>query len=219
MDLNPSQLADDINQNLYVDILISGCSTLEQAKNYFTNANAILGKGNLESCRCGVPTTEIEQQANRNNIGQTNPLTKLLGLTWNRVEDALHLLSIHLSEFCKATVTKRDILRGVSHVYDPLGWVTPLTIPARILIQEIWKTKFQWDDVLPDHIADSWRSMAVDVQKAVVKIPRRHPLITPSVLHVFVDASQSAYGAVSYLGDQTATSFVLSRARVSPLRG
>jgi hypothetical protein len=38
-------------------------------------------------------------------------------------------------------------------------------------------------------------------------------------LHVFVDASQQAYVAVAYLLDGQNSSFVMSKARVAPLKG
>lgn len=40
------------------------------------------------------------------------------------------------------------IIRVVSKIYDPLGMLSPFVICGKILIQEIWKEKFHWDNKL-----------------------------------------------------------------------
>jgi hypothetical protein len=44
---SPSLLADDINRNIYVDNLISGCETSEEAVSYFSEANNVLKSAGL----------------------------------------------------------------------------------------------------------------------------------------------------------------------------
>lgn len=73
--LNPSKIAVVINKNFNVDNLISGCSTLEQATNYCSQSNAILGKGNLKVQMWGSDNPDIEKEANSNNIGQPTQST------------------------------------------------------------------------------------------------------------------------------------------------
>ena len=37
--------------------------------------------------------------------------------------------------------TKRKILSLVSSIYDPLGWVSPLTVRGKMFMQTLWKEK------------------------------------------------------------------------------
>ena len=49
--------------------------------------------------------------------------------------------------------TKRKILSLVSSIYDPLGWVSPLTVCGKMFMQSLWKEKMGWDQKLnPDQI-------------------------------------------------------------------
>ncbi len=92
------------------------------------------------------------------------------------------------------------MLRGISATYDPLGFITPLTIPARMLIQEIWKLKLDWDDPIPFELIERWKGIAASIENSKTSFNRSY-FKTEEIkdLHVFVDASQLAYGAVIFL--------------------
>jgi len=49
-------------------------------------------------------------------------------------------------------VTMRNVLRKVATVFDPLGFVGPFVINAKILLQELWARGYDWDDVIHDEI-------------------------------------------------------------------
>lgn len=38
----------------------------------------------------------------------------------------------------ETSVTKRSILSDVAKIYDPLGWLAPVIIVAKLFIQELW---------------------------------------------------------------------------------
>ena len=40
---------------------------------------------------------------------------------------------------------KHKVLSLVSSIYDPLGWVSPLTVRGKMFIQTLWKEKMGWD--------------------------------------------------------------------------
>ena len=71
-------------------------------------------------------------------------------------------------------ITKRDVLQESSRIFDPLGFATPVTIQAKILLQEIWGKHLQWDDPLHDDLANKWNAISQNIQDAtaLISIPR-----------------------------------------------
>ena len=68
------------------------------------------------------------------NSGQ-DPITKTLGISWNSTEDMFIITASAVSpEF---QTTKRNVLRKVATIFDPLGCVCPYVIMAKILLQEL----------------------------------------------------------------------------------
>ena len=74
---------------------------------------------------------------------------KFLGLTWNVKGDSLNISEVN---FESGPLSKRKLLSNLSRVFDPLGLLSPLTIPARMLMQETWKLQLDWDCILPEII-------------------------------------------------------------------
>ncbi|GFY61544.1 hypothetical protein TNIN_81381 [Trichonephila inaurata madagascariensis] len=57
--------------------------------------------------------------------------------------------------------------------FDPLGWLSPITIRYKTIIQRLWKQQFQWDERVPPDITLEWEQLAKDVQLVKdMKIPR-----------------------------------------------
>ena len=121
-------------------------------------------------------------------------------------------------------VTKRDILQASSQIFDPLGWVTPVTVRAKILLQEIWQTKLTWDEPLPDMIKGKWTAILADLRELPnLLVPRLYFPPTHTSTHidnvfVFADASTKAYGAIVYLNSGKHISLAMSKNRVAPTR-
>ena len=59
---------------------------------------------------------------------------KVLGLLWNHKTDKLSVdLSKVVENASSLPLTKRSVLSVVAQIYDPLGWITPVVIPMKIL--------------------------------------------------------------------------------------
>ena len=55
-------------------------------------------------------------------------------------------------------ITERDILQDS---FDPLGLITPVTIQAKIFLQELWGKHLQWDEPLHDDLKNKWRMISI----------------------------------------------------------
>ena len=73
------------------------------------------------------------------------------------------------------SVTKRFVLKYSSQIYDPLGLLSPVTVRAKFLMQEISKQKLDWDIPLPDELQDVWNNLATDLNAATqITFPRQY---------------------------------------------
>uniref|UniRef100_A0A1A8CSF3 Integrase zinc-binding domain-containing protein n=1 Tax=Nothobranchius kadleci TaxID=1051664 RepID=A0A1A8CSF3_NOTKA len=124
--------------------------------------------------------------------------------------------------------TKRGVLQTSSRIFDPIGFLTPFTIRAKCLFQEMWESGLKWDEQLPPKLKEKWEQWCAELPLLhLVVIPRWHHIEHPDSqnvsLQVYCDASEKAYSAVAYLKGknregETVTSFVASKSRVAPLK-
>lgn len=118
---------------------------------------------------------------------------------------------------------------GSLPVSTTLPYILPYTTSAKILIQKLWAKPKEWDDpLLPDKLLQSWQQWE-DKLKSLFSITVPRGYVDPDMdndsvvreIHVFCDASEKAYGAVSYLRTENGQgnvqlAFLLARSRVAP---
>ncbi|XP_050746230.1 uncharacterized protein LOC127012074 [Drosophila biarmipes] len=75
-------------------------------------------------------------------------------------------------------------------------------ILAKLILKEIWRQKIQWDEPLPEEIGKAFAAWRREMDAVgQFRCPRHyfgHGAVRTIKLHVFVDASQSAFAAVAY---------------------
>ncbi|XP_011312742.1 uncharacterized protein [Fopius arisanus] len=149
--------------------------------------------------------------------------TRILGLSWHPNSDNF-VFSTKSSQ--NLTVSKRIILSEIAQLYGPLGFLSPVVIRGKMLLQEIWIEKLGWDDDVSPQIAHRWNSFRQDlISLSNVSIPRWIGLLQTSVLeiHGFSDASQLAMSAVVFLtvfnnNEESCISLICSKTKVAPLK-
>ena len=218
------QISLDMLRNLYVDDLASGTSDDGSAVNYYQDArNKMSPVGfNLRSWSSNSPG--VQRLAAKDQVLDTSPTKKVLGMLWNITSDTLRF-SCKQATSTPPLSTKREVLQETAKVFDPLGLLQPVTVAAKILIQELWKENIDWDDPLPPSLDQKWRTVAKEIGDATkLEFPRRYFTSDVSVdnsdteLHVFADASQKAYGAAAYLVRENQSSLALAKSRVAPTK-
>jgi hypothetical protein len=215
-----SEIAADMLQS--VDNIITGCESPSAALNYFTEANRIMNEAHLPLQAWGFSDGAVEKSLAEGGSTGPSRLSKTLGLIWNREKDTLNVQPPHLS--AADVVTKRDVLKGNGAFYDPLGFYTPLGTSSKILIQDICLADLKIDDELSADHLKRWKeivdSINVAVDQQLMSLPRSYFGSVDAVqeLHLFCDASRHAYGAVAYLCYKEQTAFVMSKARITPIK-
>ena len=132
---------------------------------------------------------------------------KTLGVIWKAQEDTLGVSSRSKADEDDTRKTKRNCLRALASVFDPLCLCSPFTVTGRLLFQETWQLNLGWDDVLPPDLEQKWRRWETDLRRLEsVAVPRcLHPFesVCQQEIHVFSDASESAYAAAVYVVSQS----------------
>ena len=220
-----SQTAKILERDFYVDNILSSVIDENEALNYFTEARQLMLKAGFNLRSWTSNNEQLRQQAAKEDVLDTDKQTKILGMRWNVENDELTYAkrTIVPAQGDENSITKREILKESSKIYDPLGLLSPVSIRAKILIQDLWKGGYDWDELLPHTLQSEWTRLAQAIETATKTTFSRHYFdeISESsgkVLHVFVDASMKAYGAVAYLNNEKDTSLVMAKTRVAPLK-
>ncbi len=187
-----------------------------------------------EKCDASLPITINEDDSSYAKIS-VNPLTgngtnkvKVLGITWNFVDDTLQQSVQELVDLAKLLPeTKRSVLKLSARIFDPLGLITPFTISLKILFQELCLDSTDWDASLTASLKEKWMRIIKELASlSDIVVPRNcfaskaSRILTE--LHGFSDASQKAYAAAVYvrviIGDIVQIMLICSKSRVAPLK-
>ncbi|XP_065091051.1 uncharacterized protein LOC135712014 [Ochlerotatus camptorhynchus] len=170
-----------------------------------------------------IPAEIQEKQLSFDDTGINNSI-KTLGLIWNLKEDYFLFRTALVSWDVK--VTKRIVLSEIGQLFDPLGFLGPIIVSAKLVMQDIWRLGLEWDDELPEELLQRWKQFRHQLPVVnQIRKPRcafQDEAVTIE-LHGFSDASKRAYGAVVYIRsiNKDGTIFVnlvASKSRVAPLK-
>ncbi|XP_013396919.2 uncharacterized protein LOC106163784 [Lingula anatina] len=153
------------------------------------------------------------------------PTQASLGISWNMDKDCFGF-SLFIPE---RPFSKRGILSTVNSIFDPLGFLSPVTVTGKMLAREMHVEAVGWDDPLPEHLChqwESWKSSLFSLRE--FRVPRMITAVDFSLadsleVWIFSDASERAISAVAYLKARRDTStevgFIMGKSKLSPPGG
>ncbi|GFV34687.1 integrase catalytic domain-containing protein [Trichonephila clavipes] len=103
---------------------------------------------------------------------------KTLGISWKPFEDCF---VFKVSVSAKHISTKREVLSVIAKLYDPLGFLGPVIAKAKVFLQQLWQCKLDWDDVLPNSIANVWREF-VTTLKCIEEVKKLTDLLWLTIM-------------------------------------
>ena len=182
---------------------------------------------NSQELMNSIPTDEHSKDMRTRNLDYDDlPVMRALGVQWSVESDTFGFSIIIKNK----PPTRRGILSVVSSLYDPLGFVAPVILQAKKILQDLCReTNLCWDDEVPNEYAIrwySWLQTLPELEKLTIDRclkPMDFTNIISRQLHVFSDASTLGYGSVAYLrltnsDNRHHVAFVMGKARLAPLK-
>ncbi|CAK1582087.1 unnamed protein product [Parnassius mnemosyne] len=228
--------ATRVLQDFYIDDLLTGCHNVEEGVTVYKELRELLSKGGFQLQKWSSNNDELlEKIAEGDRIKgedaekglklKTDPVLKILGLTWNRNIDSFQY-TVTLPTL-REPVTKRKIIADIARLFDPLGWIAPTIIQAKIIIQRLWLSGVDWDEEVPNNILNEWITYRKEL-KLLEKVTISRWLgskedATRIELHGFCDASKLAYAAVVYMrvidsDNNIKVSLLTAKTKVAPIK-
>ena len=234
MESEDEEVISFMTGNFYVDDGLKSVSTAIQAKSLIERtqqacaANCLrLHKfiSNNQVVLEDLPKEDLAIDPESLQLDDLPPIERVLGLEWN----------IELDAFCfrmelrARPTTRRGILSTIHSIFDPLGFIAPVVLTGKLILQELCKLHYDWDSPLPEALDSkwtNWKRILPDLQR--LQIPRWFRAecgedVKCINIHHFSDASNVAYGQCSYVEFITESgsshfSLVCAKCRVAPLK-
>ena len=221
-----------IRRNVYVDDVLKSASTEDKAIELVKDVKAVCGNGgfnltkfvgNTERIINSIPDDHRAEKVKNLALGQDKlPIERALGVIWCVESDTLNF-KIELKD---KPCTHRDILLTISSIYDPLGFIAPVVLVGKKILQDICHSN-SWDEPVDDSTRSRWEKWRNELcLLASLKVPRSFKptefgKIVSAQLHCMSDASTWGYGQCSYLrledeSGKVHVLFVMGKARVTP---
>lgn len=224
----------------YVDDMLASVETEEEAIKLATEVRSIHSQGGFEirnwlSNSSNVVESLHENTATEKNMSFCTEMSteKVLGMWWDTTTDTFtfKLSPKHDMDLLSGVrmPTKREVLKTLMAIYDPMGLIANFLIYLKILLQEIWRSGCGWDDEIDGKLSERWITWIEALPNVrQVSIPRCYRNGTSAEqtnnveLHIFCDASENGMAAVAYFrfkeGEKVECALIGSKTRVAPLK-
>ena len=173
-----------------------------------------------------MPVTDRAKTVKELNLLHDDlPIERALGLQWCIESDTFGFRITFADKPC----TRGGLLSTVMSLYDPLGFITPVMLEGKQIIQELCRDGADWDEPLTEELQmqwEKWRKDIVSLENVCVCRcfkPEEFGEVKSAQFHHFPDASTSGYENCTYrrLEDVKGSvhcSLVMGKSRVVPLK-
>lgn len=220
------ELAEKIKLQFHVDDYFDSLDTVEEAQQVLSQMAAKLAEYGFTLRKWKSNEKAILSNLNEKEkeITQLN-VFKTLGVQWESESDNFLFVPAELK--LNTHWTKRRVLSDIAKLFDPLGWLAPCVILAKIFMQELWLLQLGWDEQLPDPVVTKWLLIRDQfMSKCLVKVPRWlgfSDKIKHASLHGFSDASEKALASIVFMriegcDGSISCKLVASKTKVAPLK-
>jgi len=217
----------------YVDDILSGDALLDRTRDILIQTREFCKAGGFPLRKWAANDPQLLESISEEDLfapgtrlwsqGSSHPT---LGLQWHPDRDSF---SFCVRPIDIGIVTRRSVLSQAAQLFDPLGWLAPVVVQTKILLQGTWLQGLGWDTPLTSKDEQRWRDFLTDLPLLErLRMPRWLECLTEDgiEIHGFADASERAYAGVVYLRSKSAkntsedwkSTLVTAKTRVAPLK-
>ncbi|GFV05588.1 uncharacterized protein TNCV_227991 [Trichonephila clavipes] len=146
--------ASVLRNNLYMDDVLCGAATLEEAIVLRQQLKGILKSAGMELHKLCANHEKLSPDPEQNYNFATLTETKTLGVSW---KPNLDCLLIKVKVCLDSSYAKRDVLSTIAKIFDPVGLMAPVISKEKIFLQRLWRSKLEWNDLLPAEEYREWQ--------------------------------------------------------------
>ena len=222
-----------IRKTFYVDDGLKSVATVPEAIELIKASRAISDKAGLRLHKIvsnkkdvleAIPVEDHAKEIKELNLAvDPLPIERALGVM-RCVENDSFRFRIELRD---RPLTQRSVLSTIGSIYDPNGYIGPVTLKGKQILQQMCRDKLDRDSPVPEYVRpqwEKWRQEIKELEKLEIKRcvkPDDFGPLKAVEMHYSSDASVEGYGQCSYLRlinelDQGHCSFVVRKTRVTP---
>ena len=230
-----TETAAFVENSFYVDDGLKSVETVDQATTLIKNSVEMCQRGGFRLHKFAANKRDVIEsipvQYRATDVKELDlchdplPIERVLGIEWCIESDSFRF-RITLKD---KPLTRRGVLETISSIYDPLGFVAPVLLAGKRILQTLCKDNADWDDPLPETLKAEWERWRADIHSLEnMKVercfkPEDFGQVKTAELHHFSDASCEGYGQCSYLrlvddNDKIHCSLVMGKSGVVPLK-
>ena len=160
--------------SLYVDDNINGDGSYETTFELYKTSVAYMKDPGFELRKFHTNDPNVQTAINKTEKFQ--PLKdnlKVLGIDWHKLNDSfiIDLNKIHEAGI-ELPTTKRNVLKVIASIYDPISSISPVVVLFKILFQKISLLKCEWDSDLNPGLASEWKKILNSLKEITFTAPR-----------------------------------------------
>ena len=157
------ELATKLKDDIYVDNLITGTNSVEEAVKLYKCAKTNFKEASMNFREWSSNSHQVNQIIDFNDRASSDPV-KVLGHTWNLENETITLKrSDNILE--TARPTKRNVLKELASVFDPLGLVSPVVLKGKVFLQSLWERHLDSHDGNNNEELACWLTIRSDFSK------------------------------------------------------
>lgn len=192
-------LVEKVLRSIYVDDIVTGSQSEEQAYKLYTGTKNLLKTGafnlrkfttNSSTLQARVDAEELVHLSDSSHtsgatetfsqvtLGRAQGLRegeqKVLGVNWDVSSDQIIFSLDELAEQARRLEpTKRNVISLIGKFYDPLGFLAPIVVSYKVFMQSLCEAKIGWDDTIPEPLMARWRRLVSTLSESQpIMLPR-----------------------------------------------